>query len=122
MPTGTKRDTNQIKELQAKINAMQKQLGWGRPQLAEAIYCELHEDDDTERMQKFAESLKKQLIRETTPIELLQRYIKIISAHDEFRKADRVLANPIRLDVVDISILRGVSAAAKLLLQDIECE
>ncbi|MDP5029615.1 hypothetical protein [Paraglaciecola sp.] len=122
MPTGTIRDNQQVKQLQDEINAMQKQLGWSKPQLAEAIYCELHEDDDTERMQRFAESLKKQLKRETTPIELLQRYIKIISDHDEFRKADRVLANPIRLDVVDISILRGVSAAAKLLLQDIECE
>lgn len=122
MPTGTKRDTGQIKQLQDEINAMQKLLGWTKARLAEVIYCELNDEDDDEdaSIQKFTASLKKKLTRDSTPPELLKRYIRIISNHDDYRKAGRVVANPTRLGAVDISILRGVGAASKQFLHDME--
>ncbi|MEH8016517.1 hypothetical protein MN202_04700 [Rheinheimera muenzenbergensis] len=123
MPTGTIRDNKQVKQLQDEIIAMQKQMGWTKARLAEVIYCELNEEDEDDEdasIQKFTESLKKQLKRDSTPPELLKRYIRIICNHDDYRKAGRVVANPVLIGAVDISILRGVSAASKRLLQDME--
>ena len=123
MPTGTIRDNKQVKQLQDEIISMQKQLGWTKAKLAEVIYCELNEEDEGDEeasIQKFTESLKKQLKRDSTPSELLKRYIRIISNHDDYRKAGRVVASPTRLGVVDISILRGVGEASRQFLQDIE--
>lgn len=121
MPLGTKRDIEQLKELQAQIISMQQQLGWTQTQLAQAIYCELYEDDDDdERIKKFYDALKKQLKRDTTPVELLQRYVQIISNHDDFRRADLVVANPIRLGAVDISILRKISEISRNTLKSDE--
>ncbi|MDP5138339.1 hypothetical protein ORJ04_20530 [Rheinheimera baltica] len=122
MPTGTIRDNQQVKQLQDEIISMQKQLGWTKARLAEVIHCDLFEENDNEApsVKSFTDSLKKQLKRPTTPSELLRRYIRIISEHPDYRKADRVVANPIRVGVVDISILRGVTAASKHLLRDME--
>lgn len=122
MPTGTIRDNEQVKQLQDEIISMQKQLAWTKSRLAEVIHCELFEENDDEApsVQNFTESLKKQLTRPTTASELLERYIQIISEHPEYRKADRVMANPIRLGAVDISILRSVAEASKQLLHDME--
>ncbi|MDP5149939.1 hypothetical protein [Rheinheimera baltica] len=122
MPTGTIRDNQQVKQLQDEIISMQKQLGWTKARLAEVIHCDLFEENDNEApsVKSFTDSLKKQLKRPTTPSELLRRYIRIISEHPDYRKADRVVANPIRVGVVDISILRGVTAASKQLLRDME--
>jgi 3-hydroxyacyl-CoA dehydrogenase len=92
---------------------MQKQIGWTNTQLANVIYCELHEEDDDELMNKFAEKLKKQLKRDTTSPELLQRYIQLISNHHDFRRADFVLANPLRLGAVDQQILLAISTVSK---------
>ncbi|WP_460861652.1 hypothetical protein [Rheinheimera gaetbuli] len=102
---------------------MQKQLGWTKARLAEVIYCELNEEDEDDEdasIQRFTESLKKQLKRDSTPVELLKRYIRIICNHDDYLKAGRVVANPTRLGVVDISILRSVAEASKQLLHDME--
>lgn len=119
MPDGTKRDIEQIKQLQSQINSMQKQLGWTLVQLGHAIYCELHEDDDDEeRINKFCDALKKQLKRDTTPVELLKRYVQIIGNHVDFQLANLVVASPIRLGAVDINILRGVSEISRNLLRD----
>lgn len=119
MPEGTKRDIEQIKQLQSQINTMHKQLGWTLVQLGQAIYCELHEDDDDEdRMTKFCEALKKQLKRDTTPVEHLQRYVQIISNLDDFRRANLVVQSPIRLGAVDINILRKISEISRNALQD----
>ncbi len=118
MPNGTKRDTEQVKQLQVQIKSMQKQLGWTNTQLANAIYCELFEEDDDDGMQKFAETLKKQLKRDSTPTELLQRYIQLISRHQDYRRAGLIVATPIRLGVVDFQILRAVSAASQKLITD----
>ncbi|GAB2930547.1 hypothetical protein GCM10027181_31940 [Rheinheimera gaetbuli] len=123
MPTGTIRDNEQVKHLQDEIIAMQKQLGWTKARLAEVIYCELNEEDEDDEdasIQRFTESLKKQLKRDSTPVELLKRYIRIICNHDDYLKAGRVVANPTRLGVVDISILRSVAEASKQLLHDME--
>lgn len=115
----TKRDKEQQKELRTKIISMQQQLGWTQAQLAQAIYCELHEDDDDEEcINKFCEALKKQLKRDSTPVELLQRYVQIISNHEDFRRANLVVASPTRLGVVDINILRGVSKLSRDLFRD----
>lgn len=120
MPFGTKRDTDQAKQLQAQIISMQKQIGWTNTQLANVIYGELHDEDNDELMKKFAETLKKQLKRDTTPPELLQRYIQLMISHDDFKKAALVVANPIRLGEVDIQILRGVNMSSQQRIKDLE--
>ncbi|MBU2114676.1 MAG: hypothetical protein KKE94_13020 [Gammaproteobacteria bacterium] len=122
MPTGTIRDNKQVQHLQDEIIAMQKRLGWTKARLAEVIHCELFEENEDEApsVQNFTESLKKQLTRLTTASELLERYIQIISEHPDYRKADRALSNPMRVGAVDIGILRGVSAASKQLLREME--
>ncbi|GGW57766.1 hypothetical protein [Alishewanella tabrizica] len=119
MPEGTKRDIEQVKQLQSQISTMQKQLGWTLVQLGQAIYCELHEDDDDEeRITKFCEALKKQLKRSTTPVELLQRYIQIMCNDEDFRRAEFVVQSPIRLGTVDINILRKISEISRNAFQD----
>lgn len=119
MPDGTKRDSDKQKQLQTKIISMQKQLGWTIVQLGQAIYCELYEDnDDEERIKKFCEALKKQLKRETTSIELLQRYVQIIGNHEDFRRAELVVQSPIRLGAVDINVLRKISEISRKAFQD----
>lgn len=118
MPVGTKRDTAETKQFQAEIIAIQKRLGWSNNVLANAIYCELNDEDDKESMQKFAETLKKQLQRSTTPVEILQNYLDIISRNDAFDRSNLIACKPTRLGVVDIEILRGVSAVAKTLIKE----
>ena len=124
MPTGTIRDNEQVKHLQDEIISMQKQLGWTKARLAGVIHCDLFEehDDDAPSVQNFTESLKKQLSRPTTSSELLGRYIQIISEHPDYRKADRVVANPVRVGAVDFKLLKGISAIGKQFFKDIECD
>ena len=90
MPVGTKRDTAETKQFQAEIIAIKKRLGWSNNVLANAIYCELNDEDDKESMQKFAETLKKQLQRSTTPVEILQNYLDIISRNDAFDRSNLI--------------------------------
>lgn len=120
MPFGTKRDIEQVKQLQGQILSMQKQIGWTNTQLANVIYCELNDDDDYVSMSKFAETLKKQLKRETTNPKLLERYIKLISAHDDFRKSAMVFANPIRLGLVDYKILDALRTNSQQRIKELE--
>ena len=87
--------------------------------MADAIYCELFEDDDEEAIQKFAETLKKQLQRSTTPVEILQNYLDIIRRNDALDRSKLIACKPTRLGVVDIEILRGVSAVAKTLIKEL---
>jgi hypothetical protein len=120
LPFGTKRDIEQVKQLQGQILSMQKQIGWTNTQLANVIYCELNDDDDYVSMSKFAETLKKQLKRETTNPKLLERYIKLISAHDDFRKSAMVFANPIRLGLVDYKILDALRTNSQQRIKELE--
>lgn len=122
MPERTKGDTKLVKELQAQIISMQKQLGWTQARLAEVIYCEMNDEGDVEdevaAIKKSTEALKKQLKRTSTPVELLQRYVYIISNHDDFQRANLVASNPIRLGAVDINILRGISEISRKLMDE----
>lgn len=122
MSDGTKRDNEEQKQLQEQIIAMQHRLGWTQARLAEVIYCELNEEtaveDEDAGIRRFTEALKKQLKRPTTSAETLQRYIDIISNHQDFRKANLVVANPIRLGAVDIQTLRGVSEISRKFIKE----
>lgn len=116
-------DTQKVQQLQDEIVSMLNQFGWTTARLAEVVYCELNEegeDDEDASIQKFTENLKKQLKRDSTPLELLKRYIRIISNHDDYCKAGMVVANPTRLSAVDINIQRGVGEASKQFLHDME--
>lgn len=97
-------------QLKTEINLVRKQLGWSINQLAEVIAAD---DDACEvDMTKFTEKLKKQLQRKTTSAELLEGYLQIIRNHPDYKRTNRIAANPIRLDVVDLDILRAVQGIA----------
>ena len=107
-------------QLQAEILSIRKQLGWSNSRLAEVIAA----DDEANEVdiEKFTEKLKKHLQRQTTPVELLLSYLQIIKNHPDFKRTNRIFANPIRLDAVDIGVLHAVqSFAAEAQLRD-ECE
>lgn len=107
-------------QLKAEINLVRKQLGWSINQLAEVIAS----DDDAYEvdMTKFTEKLKKQLQRNTTSAELLEGYLQIIKNHADYKKTNRIAANPISLGIVDLGILRAVQECGAQVLFSDECE
>lgn len=108
------------KQLKNEIIAIRKLLGWSNSKLAEVIAVD--ESDDEVDMIKFAEKLKKQFQRNTTPVELLEGYLRIVKNHSDYKKKNRVVANPIRLDVVDSRVLFALQAMAAEVLLTEECE
>lgn len=78
---GTKRQ--QIKNA---LNA----LGWSHARFADVLYEELYDNDDfkdTDRYEinRLKERIKKQLQRSTTNEEVLEQYLRILSAHPDFQ-------------------------------------
>lgn len=116
MPKGTNRDMQTAEQLKAGINLIRKQLGWSYTFLAEVIAS--YDDSDEVDLSKFTEKLKKQLQRDTTSVELLDGYLKIIKNHPHFCKTNRIIANPIRLEAVDLSVLRAVQEMGESFLFD----
>lgn len=107
-------------QLQAEIMSIRKQLGWSINRLAEVIAA----DDEVSEVEigKITEKLKKQLQRQTTSAELLDGYLQIIKSHPDYKKTNRITANPIRLDAVDLDILRAVQVIAAQALYAEESE
>jgi len=87
--------TMTTEELQGEINRICSFLGWKLPKLAEILYVEINDDevnyDDESCINKFYEKLKGQLKRRSTPSDLLENYLRIISMHPEFKKHNLVL-------------------------------
>ncbi len=76
--------------LQKLIRNYQAKLNWTLNDLANALYVELHDDDDLNKQAKFRETLKKQLQRSSTPNEKLKRYLQIIEQVPDFKRLNLV--------------------------------
>lgn len=73
-----------IADLQRNIKRLLKELGWSQKELARKIYAVRNDIDDEDEIERFEESLKKQLKRTTTDPELLQSYLNIIFRQPQF--------------------------------------
>lgn len=101
-------------ELQKQIKTLQKQLGWTDYELAEAIYVDLNEDDNSSKILKFKETLRKQLNRNTTPTPKLEQYLQIIKDHPDYDKLDIVHDSYTKMDqVLSKKMLVGMRRISK---------
>lgn len=83
MGTATKQKQKQI---QQALDA----LGWSHKQLASVLYDELNDNDDfaetdKHEIRKLGQNIKKQLLRESTPDERLNQYLRILSEHPDYQ-------------------------------------
>lgn len=88
-------------DIQDKIKQIRDALNWTNNQLAEVLYIELNDDDDCNKIKKFAESIKKQLMRETTDRALLDNYLEILLRHPEVGKLGLVANKYIPIECLD---------------------
>jgi|GEM_PF-6236897 len=101
-------------ELQKQIKTLQKQLNWTDYELAEAIYVDLNEDDDSVKILKFKETLRKHLRRQTTPVSKLEQYLVIIKDHPDFEELDLVHDTYTKMDqVLSTKMLVGMRRISK---------
>lgn len=79
-------------ELQEEIKTLLKKLKWSQRRLGSEFYYAQHgcEDDDKE-LNRYEEKAKKDLLRTTTKVEVLQSYLNLITQHDEFMKLGLVV-------------------------------
>jgi len=112
-------------ELQKQIRVLQKRLNWTDSELAEALYIGLNEDDDSVKILKFKEVMRKHLRRNTTPAQKLEQYLGIIKEHPSFEELDIVYDSYTKMDqLLSKKILVGMKRISKDLdqhLQDREC-
>ena len=73
---------DKVGELQAEIKRRLTEKGISQAKLAEMIYIDEHDEDnpDGAAVASFAEALKKQLNRSSTPPGKLRRYLEILLA------------------------------------------
>lgn len=104
---GTKEKTSQLQE---KIKQIIRELGWSQNRLARIIYTENHDLDDEDEILKFQERLKKELQRQTTKPDKLERYLSIIYSHPEAEKIDSALNKYIPSGFISDSLSREMKA------------
>ena len=71
---------DKVGELQAEIKRRLTEKGISQAKLAEMIYIDEHDVDNPAAVAGFAEALKKQLNRSSTPPGKLRRYLEILLA------------------------------------------
>lgn len=76
--TNSRRETT---DLQREIKKLLKEMGISQATAATYLYCELHDDDDDEKIRKFADSFRKRLNRSSTDAHSLERDLQILSEH-----------------------------------------
>lgn len=76
------------KQIQQALDA----LGWSHATFADIVFEELYADElgssnntDKDAIRKLAASIKKQLQRESTADELLNKYLRILSEHPDYQ-------------------------------------
>lgn len=84
-------DKMESRQLIAEIKNLIRTVRWSQNQAAEVIYCAECEIDIDEELKAFQAKFKKQLQRESTPVERLGRYLEILAAHDQVKKSGVVL-------------------------------
>lgn len=77
---GTKQEALKI---QSQLKGLMRELGWTQNKLARIIFVELHDDDNDEEIEAFQEQFKKALLRDTTKIERLQKFLEIAVSHPD---------------------------------------
>jgi hypothetical protein len=72
-------------------------MGLTQSQGALRLYDVLHpESDDEDDAKRFAEAFKKQMTRDSTSLEVLERYLAALQELPEFRKAGMHYLRPIK--------------------------
>ncbi len=119
MGIGTNRDKT-LNTQQREILKAKEQLGWSYKTLADVLYGALHDDetDELENSARFESTLKKQLSRPSTPVELLETYVRLIHQHPDYQKAVGVKLKPIDLGFIDKTMQLELSKIAKQLCLD----
>lgn len=107
---GTKEKTSQLQE---KIKQIIRELGWSQNRLARIIYTENHDLDDEDEILKFQERLKKELQRQTTKPDKLEKYLSIIYSHPEAEKIDSTLNKYIPSGFISESLGREMKAISR---------
>lgn len=88
------------KSLQKELESLIKQAGLSKRLVADRIFMEREDDDDEELMDKFYESFKKQLKRESTKAEILEGYLSIMFEMTEIKKTNLLQPNRIELGAI----------------------
>ncbi|CAH7392742.1 hypothetical protein [Vibrio crassostreae] len=83
MGTATKQKQKQI---QNTLDA----LGWSHHRFADVLYEELNDNDDfketdKENIRKLGQNIKKQLKRDSTPEERLNKYLQVLFEHPDYQ-------------------------------------
>ena len=106
--------------LRKEITSIMKRLNWKIPQLADILYVEMNDIDNEVEQKKFFEQLKGHLKRNTTPPELLDKYLRIISFHDDFVKSDLLLPTFIPHNNLGPDVLKGMKDISKEITKQVK--
>jgi hypothetical protein len=115
----------ETQRFQSEIKNLIKKLGWSERKFADEMYMlKLPDgrDDDEDEMDRFYESFKKQLNRSTTPSETLSEYLRLISQHEEVKKAKIVIPcfyneDALRKYKIDCDFMLEISKTATKLVK-----
>lgn len=88
------------KSLQRELESLIKEAGLSKRLVAERIFMEREDDDDEKLMDKFYESFKKQLKRDSTNAETLEGYLSIMFEMTEVKKTKLLQPNRIELGAI----------------------
>jgi len=113
----------ETEELQDQIRSLISELNWKTPKLAEVLYIALNDDevsDEENEIKLFYEKLKGHLKRKTTPPQLLNSYLNIITSHPEYIKSSVVSARYIPSDSISETLRSGLKSISKSIAQSID--
>ena len=103
-------------ELQSQIKSVIAALNWKLPKLAEVLFVAMNDDDiydEQSEVNAFYEKLRGHLKRKTTPPELLNNYLNIITNHPEYIKSDTVVTKYVKYSGISDDVRSDIEAVSK---------
>lgn len=107
---GTKQE---VSEVISHLKTIMSELGWTQNELARIIFAELNQTDNEDEIKAFQEKFKKALQRDTTKIELLQRYLEIAVSQPEAKAIVKSFKKYSPLNAISPSLSEGMKKISK---------
>jgi hypothetical protein len=108
----------ETEHLQKEIKELLVKLAWSIPKLAEVLYVDKFDDDESvdevKAIKLFEAALKKQLTRKSTKAKLLEEYLLIISNHQDFSKLGLTIPYYSKSNVLSDTMEEGMRKISKV--------
>lgn len=111
---------NEVLEKQLNLKAWLKKIGLSQNEFA-ALYLLEHDDNCTdEEIKKFQENFKKQINRDTTKIEMLEKYLNYLFSIEKFKEAGYFRPQCTSDDILEIEVVNMMKKISKELTAKFE--